>query len=99
MRSDLNQPVLINLGDLGAPGYHEVTQLEMQLLYSGAVELLDTHDSHEHVLMLQATEQSLIQHAITGGIIDSQWIAAAVMAKAVRGILFGEIPDCIFHSD
>ena len=96
MRPNMFRNVYINLGDLGAPGYHEITQLEMRLLYRGAEELLDTHSELEQLEMLEETEQGLLEHAISGGMIDSEWVAIAVMVKAVRGILYGEIPDCIF---
>lgn len=99
MRPELFRSVYINLGDLGAPGYHALSQLQMSLLYRGAVELIDTHTEAEQLEMLEETEQNLLEHATTGGDIDSEWVAVAVMVKAVRGILYGEIPDCIFEAE
>ena len=91
--------VLFNLGDFGAPGYHAVSQIEMSLLWQGAQDILESVPAPDHESMLFETEKDLLLHVCAGVPIDQDWIGTAIMCSAVRGILYGEIPDCIFETD
>lgn len=90
--------VYINLGDFGAPGYHEISQLEMSMLYSAAQRIQDESDPEDAQAWLERTESLLLQYAAANSI-DEDWIGLAVLCLAVRGIRYGEIPDCIFVED
>lgn len=88
----------INLGDYGAPGYHEISQLEMTMLYRAAQRIHDESDPDVALDWLEQTQDLLLRFALTNQV-DADWVGLAVLCCALRGIRYGEIPDCIFVED
>jgi len=83
----------IRFPEWGCPWYVPITQLEMEILYHGACDMIDRHDSEATTLMIQDTVRQLRRQARNPARIDEEWISTATLIAAMQGVQIGKVPD------
>jgi hypothetical protein len=92
----MHQQAWIDFTDLGHDGYLPIAQYEMQLLLTGAEQMIEEHDAEACAQMMDRLATDLWLDA-TLDKITRKWITKATMLIAMRGLMGEKIPD-IRHS-
>lgn len=95
----LEEPVLVNFGRLGFPGWTPVHPIEMQVIWEGVLEMFETYTPAAIEIMTRKIEARLMCYAFGNRPMDEDWITNALMVTAIRGWQGKEIPELIFFRD
>ena len=83
----------IRFPEWGCPWYVPITQLEMEILYHGACDMLERHDSEAATMMIRDTVRQLRRQARNPDRIDEEWISTATLLAAMQGHQGQKVPD------
>jgi hypothetical protein len=89
----MSEHAYIRFPDWGCPWYVQITQLELEILYHGAGDMILEHDDSATDSMIQTTVRQLRRQARDPQRITEEWITTATLIAAMQGLRGHQVPD------
>jgi hypothetical protein len=95
--------IYFDFGELGRPGWHAVSALELEIIWQGAqpmiaAALADPRRELATLRMIQHQQQTLLREALTQEV-SPFWVTRALLIAALQGSLLGQLPDYRYDLD